>query len=85
MHAHHWRSDGVMAVQDAQGEAVNVWTNFQRYGLQSPVGLLRADAHRPPFRDDLSEIFDAVVGDPPYGVSCMLLPVMSSTRWLVSG
>jgi tRNA (guanine10-N2)-methyltransferase len=29
------------------------WSNFQSYGLPPPVGLLRADAHRPPFRDGL--------------------------------
>ena len=32
------------------------WANFRRYGLPTPVGLLRADAHRPPFRDNLCEV-----------------------------
>ncbi|KDD76297.1 hypothetical protein H632_c279p2 [Helicosporidium sp. ATCC 50920] len=54
--------------KDSKGRAVNLYTNFADYGLQSPVGLLRSDAHRPPFRSDLAEIFDAVVCDPPYGV-----------------
>ena len=35
------------------GEAVDVWTNFREYKLQPPAGLVRADAHRPPFRHDL--------------------------------
>jgi hypothetical protein len=29
---------------------VDLWTNFRDYGLRSPVGLLRADAHTMPFR-----------------------------------
>lgn len=29
---------------------VDLWTNFEDYGLRSPVGLLRADAHTMPFR-----------------------------------
>lgn len=29
---------------------VDLWTNFQDYGLRSPVGLLRADAHTMPLR-----------------------------------
>ena len=57
-----------MVRQDAEGRGVDVWTNFERYGLQAPAGLLRADAHRPPFRDSLCEVFDAIVCDPPYGV-----------------
>lgn len=32
------------------------WTNFTTYGLQRPAGLIRADAHRPPFRDNLHEV-----------------------------
>ena len=31
------------------------WANFKEYGLPQPAGLIRADAHRPPFRDDLHE------------------------------
>lgn len=49
------------------GEQVNVWSNFEQYKLQKPVGLLRADAARPPWRNDLEEVFDAIVCDPPYG------------------
>lgn len=33
-----------------------------------PVGLVRTDLHRPPFRDGLEEVLDAIVCDPPYGV-----------------
>jgi len=29
---------------------VDLWTNFDDYRLQAPVGLLRADAHTMPFR-----------------------------------
>lgn len=49
-----------------------MWTNFFDYGLQPPLGLLRADLHRPPFRDGLEEVLGAVVCDPPYGVSHQL-------------
>ena len=47
---------------------VDVWTNFDDYGLARPVGLLRCDASRLPFRGELRGLFDAVVCDPPYGV-----------------
>jgi tRNA (guanine10-N2)-methyltransferase len=46
-----------------------VWTNFADYGLAPPSGLLRADLHRSPFRDGLAEVLDAIICDPPYGVS----------------
>ena len=35
------------------GQSVNIWSNFDAYKLQPPAGILRADAHRPPFRHDL--------------------------------
>ena len=55
-------------MQDAKGAGhVDVWSNFSQYGLQAPAGLLRADASRPPFRENLQGIFDAIVCDPPYG------------------
>ncbi|KAK9812920.1 hypothetical protein WJX72_005797 [[Myrmecia] bisecta] len=54
--------------EDKRGERVDVWANFRDYRLQPPVGLIRADAHRPPWRDDLQEVLDAVICDPPYGV-----------------
>ena len=47
---------------------MDVWTNFDDYGLARPVGLLRCDASRLPFRGELRGLFDAVVCDPPYGV-----------------
>lgn len=53
---------------DKSKQRVNVWTNFSDYCLSAPVGLLRCDIHRNPFRKDLEEIFDAVLADPPYGV-----------------
>ena len=45
-----------------------MWTNFEAYGLQPPVGLMRADSHLPPFRPGLQEVVDAIICDPPYGV-----------------
>ncbi len=35
------------------GKRTDVWDNFRDYNLMSPVGLIRADAHRPPFRANL--------------------------------
>eukprot|EP00899_Mesostigma_viride_P017123 jgi/Mesvir1/25411/Mv01444-RA.1 len=46
----------------------NVWSNFADYGLPAPLGLLRCDNSRLPFRKGWGSVFDAVVGDPPYGV-----------------
>ena len=54
--------------QDSKGRNVDVWTNFEAYGLQPPVGLMRADSHLPPFRPGLQEVVDAIICDPPYGV-----------------
>ncbi len=54
--------------KDKKGQAVNVWTNFQDYNLPAPLGLLRLDLNRSPFRKDLEEILDVIVADPPYGV-----------------
>jgi tRNA (guanine10-N2)-methyltransferase len=59
----------VLKSSDGVGERrVNVWTNFEDYDLDPPVGLLRADLHRNPFRTNMQDVFDAVVADPPYGV-----------------
>lgn len=52
----------------APGGRYTVWSNFAQYGLPPPLGVLRADVHRHPFRSGLTEVFDAVLGDPPYGV-----------------
>ena len=57
--------------QDSKGKAVDVWTNFREYGLRPPVGLMRADSHLPPFRPGLQEVIDAIICDPPYGVSVL--------------
>lgn len=54
--------------KDNCGCVVNPWTNFSDYGLPAPLGLLRADLHRLPFRPDMEEIIDAIIADPPYGV-----------------
>ena len=53
---------------DKRGNPVDIWSNFTRYGLPAPLGVLRCDSSQPPFRDDLAEWLDAVVCDPPYGV-----------------
>jgi len=54
--------------KDSSGNRVNIWTNFEDYGLPSPVGVLRCDLHRSPFRAGLEEFLDAILADPPYGV-----------------
>jgi tRNA (guanine10-N2)-methyltransferase len=51
------------------GKPVDVWTNFEDYGLPPPVGLLRFDLHKNPLRRGGTEgMLQGVVGDPPYGV-----------------
>jgi len=54
--------------QDGNGERINVWTNFEDYALSPPVGLLRADLDRNPFKMGMRDTFDAILADPPYGV-----------------
>mmetsp|Transcript_6756 Transcript_6756/g.12369 ORF Transcript_6756/g.12369 Transcript_6756/m.12369 type:complete len:583 (+) Transcript_6756:155-1903(+) len=51
-----------------KGEKVDVWSNFDEYGLPRPLALLRCDAHLLPFRDSTECVFDSIVCDPPYGV-----------------
>ncbi|KAL5566131.1 hypothetical protein UlMin_029295 [Ulmus minor] len=58
----------IRVVRDGRGPDCNVWSNFKQYGLQMPIGLLRADNNLPPWRPGLQEIFDAIICDPPYGV-----------------
>ncbi|CAI5962718.1 unnamed protein product [Closterium sp. NIES-64] len=58
----------IRVVRDGKGPNRDVWANFHQYSLQPPVGLLRADNNCPPWRQDLREMFHAIVGDPPYGV-----------------
>lgn len=53
---------------DKKGNSVNIWTNFADYGLPPPLGLIRGDLHRSPFRNNLEGVLDAIVADPPYGV-----------------
>ena len=81
--------------QDKAGQRVNIWTNFRDYGLPAPLGLLRADLHRHPFRraagtaggaagaaaaPAVEGILDAIVCDPPYGVSHHFLPLFQNAR-----
>jgi len=54
--------------KDSKGRPVNVQTNFEDYGLNLPVGLIRADLDRNPFKSGLESVFDAILADPPYGV-----------------
>lgn len=51
------------------GKPVDVWTNFEDYGLPPPVGLMRFDLHKNPLAWGHTEgLLQGVVGDPPYGV-----------------
>lgn len=52
------------------GQPVDVWTNFEDYGLPPPIGLLRFDLHKNPLRrgSAIEGMLQGVVGDPPYGV-----------------
>jgi len=38
------------------GAKLNVFSNYQQYQLQWPMGLLRMDVHRHPFRTGLTEV-----------------------------
>ncbi|WCJ41973.1 hypothetical protein M5689_022807 [Euphorbia peplus] len=58
----------IRVVRDGRSPDCNVWSNFKQYGLQMPIGLLRADNNLPPWRPGLKEVFDAIICDPPYGV-----------------
>lgn len=58
----------IRIVRDGRGPDCNVWSNFKQYGLPMPISLLRADNNLPPWRPGLSEVFDAIICDPPYGV-----------------
>jgi hypothetical protein len=68
---------------DKAGNPVNVWTNFSDYGLQQPLGLLRTDLHRHPFRRGLEGVLDAIICDPPYGVRALFLafPQIYNLDW----
>lgn len=48
--------------------SATVAANFEQYGLQLPLGLIRADVLNSPIRCRLGGWFDAVVCDPPYGI-----------------
>ena len=54
--------------RDKQGKHCNVYTNFTDYGLQDPLGLLRADTAHPPWRPGIEAVADVILCDPPYGV-----------------
>eukprot|EP00889_Picochlorum_renovo_P008102 jgi/Picre1/35132/NNA_002595.t2 len=77
--------------KDRHGNAVNVWTNFKDYNLASPVGLVRADIDRNPFRAGLTDMFDVILADPPYGhgpyplAECLMDLLEWSAKVLVIG
>ena len=52
------------------GQPVDVWTNFEDYGLPPPVGLVRMDLHKNSWAGmaRVEGTLQGVVGDPPYGV-----------------
>ncbi|KAL3693576.1 hypothetical protein R1sor_007227 [Riccia sorocarpa] len=58
----------IRVIRDGKGPDKNVWSNFKQYDLTPPIGLIRADNNVPPWRSNLSEVFDAIICDPPYGV-----------------
>jgi hypothetical protein len=35
---------------------VDIYSNYEQYGLQWPVGLLRMDVHTHPFREGMGEV-----------------------------
>lgn len=37
-------------------QGIDNWSNFESYKLRRPVGLLRADVHKSPFRESLAEV-----------------------------
>lgn len=49
-----------------KGENKTILSNFDQYGIQPPLSILRADVMNPPFRN--GHWFDAIVCDPPYGI-----------------
>jgi hypothetical protein len=38
------------------GARLTITSNYEQYGLQWPVGLVRMDVHRHPFRTGLTEV-----------------------------
>lgn len=38
------------------GKTLDIYSNYDQYGLQYPVGLIRMDVHTHPFRDGLREV-----------------------------
>ncbi len=58
-----------MGKVDADGQQLDVYSNFQQYNLTPRLaGLLRMDMHAHALRPGLEEVFHAIIGDPPYGV-----------------
>jgi tRNA (guanine10-N2)-methyltransferase len=54
------------------GEKIDVLTNFEDYGFQKPVFLIRGDVHKSPLLKgrihQIEGMFQGIVADPPYGV-----------------
>lgn len=56
---------GMKVGRSREGREADIFTNFRNYGLQLPE-ILRCDNSKPAW--GMTEIFDAIVCDPPYGV-----------------
>lgn len=46
----------------ADGQPLDIYSNFVQYGLPWPAGLLRMDMHSHALRPGLGELLDAVIG-----------------------
>ena len=57
-------------------QAVDNWSNFEAYRLQRPVGLIRTDLHRSPFRESLGEVSRVLWPS---------APLLQENSWLLSG
>lgn len=51
-----------------KGRGADIAANFEQYGLDRPLGLLRADILNSAIRGGKAGWFDAIVCDPPYGI-----------------
>lgn len=51
-----------------RGCGADITANFEQYGLDGPLGLLRADILNSAIRGGKAGWFDAIVCDPPYGI-----------------
>ena len=60
---------GKFGVKADDAPSVNVWSNFEQYGLPPPLALIHGDLHALPTRKfGLEGMIQGIVADPPYGV-----------------